>query len=183
MHWKSGRSSEAITKRLSAAPILAWNDDAEGSQSAILEYRIPANGDYRLLVSSTPAQPTFGDYRVLIGVDTPRVRSGEVQQSEVSWAFADQLAGGSKRGIQPLHATLAETRPQALYQLHPVKEGETLYVFLERASGSVLPNLALVDIGNKALQTAVVTEEGKRVTTIGGDYPALGISLCSTCCL
>jgi hypothetical protein len=157
-------SSTALAKRLSAAPLLAWNDDAKGSQSALLEYRIPANGDYRLIVSSTPAQPTFGDYRVLIGVDMPQVRLGDVPPSEVSLAFPEEWAAGSRRGIQALHATLVETRPQALYQLHPVKEGETLYVFLERVSGGGLPNLALVDIGNKPLQTAVVTEEGKRAT-------------------
>jgi hypothetical protein len=161
---KALATDETIAKRLTAAPVLAWNDDAKGYHSAVLEYRIPATGDYRLIVSSTPVQPTFGDYRLLIGVDTPRVLSGAVQPSGVSLAFADQLLGGSRRSVQALRTTLAKTRERALYQLHPVKAGETLYIFLRGEGGGLAPNLTLVDIGNKALQTAVVTEQGTRAT-------------------
>lgn len=157
-------TSESIAKRFAAAPFLAWNDDANGSHSAVVKYRLPASGDYRLLVSSTPAQPTFGDYRLLIGVDTPQALSGSVPSSDVSLAVPGPLWSASRRGVQALRTTLAQTRQQELYQLHPVKAGETLYVFMEAQAGGVLPNLALVDIGNKPLETAVVTERGKRAT-------------------
>jgi hypothetical protein len=156
---------ESVAKRLASAPLLAWNDDAKGSYTALLEYRIEANGDYRLLVSSTPAQPTFGDYRVLVGVDMPQVLSGAVPSSQQALlAVPDELRGVSRRGVQVLRTTLAETRPQALYQLHPVKAGETLDVFMEGKAGAALPNLALVDIGNKPLQRAVMSPGGEGAT-------------------
>lgn len=155
---------EAVGKRLASAPFLAWNDDAKGSHTALLKYRIEANGDYQLLVSSTPAQPTFGDYRLLVGIDMPQVLSGVVPSSEANLAVLEERSGVSRRGVQVLRTTLAETRPQAVYQLHPVKAGETLEVLMERTAGAALPNLTLVDIGNKPLQGAVMNTRREGAT-------------------
>jgi hypothetical protein len=162
---KVAKTREAVAKRLGSAPLLAWNDDARGSHTALLDYRIAANGDYRLLVSGTPAQPTFGDYRLLVGVDMPQVRSGAIPSSEAVLAVPEELRGVSRRrGVQVLRAILAATRPQALYQLHPVKAGETLEVLMEGEAGAALPNLTLVDIGNKPLQRAVTGTRGESAT-------------------
>ncbi len=161
---KVAETRESVAKRLGGAPFLAWNDDAKGSHTALLDYRIAANGDYRLLVSGTPAQPTFGDYRVLVGVDMPQVLSGTMPSSEAALAVLDELKDVSRRGVQVLRATLAETRPQALYQLHPVKAGETLEVLMEGKIGAALPDLTLVDIGNKPLQRAVMRTRGESAT-------------------
>lgn len=156
--------ADVVSERLARAPLLTWNDDTEGQRAAVIEYRIPADGDYRLLVTSTPVQRTFGDYRLLIGLDAPAVLSGTAAPSGPTIARGAPLPGAPRRGVQEIQGRLTAIRRQAFYDLQPVRAGETLYVVLEVDADRVVPNLELTDIGGKPLRAGVVAEGGKRVT-------------------
>lgn len=155
---------DVLSAQLATAPLLAWNDDAEGQHAAALKYRIPAAGDYRLLVTSTPVVSTLGDYRLLIGLDTAAVLSGTAVPSGPAIAQPEAIRSAPRRGVQEIHDRLTATRRQLSYDLDPVKAGETLYVLLEAKAGSVAPELELAELGVKPLRIGVLGEDGKRVT-------------------
>lgn len=90
---------DVISERLATAPLLAWSDDAGGQHAATLEIQIPAAGDYRLLVTSTPAQRTFGDYRLLIGLDTPAVLAGTAEPSGPPIARPESVHGALRSSL------------------------------------------------------------------------------------
>ena len=51
---------------------VAWDDDGGGGLASAFSFPIPAGGDYRILLTSAWSQVglgTFGDYRLLLGLD------------------------------------------------------------------------------------------------------------------
>jgi hypothetical protein len=72
--------------------MLAWDDDGGGGLAAALEYEIPADGNYRLVVAgalSTLGGQTFGNSQLLIGLDAPQVLSGEAEPTADTIAVLD----------------------------------------------------------------------------------------------
>jgi hypothetical protein len=67
-----GRDPLQELPEILAGLALAWDDDGGKGYDAALEYVVPADGDYRLLVTSSPARDTFGGYSVLIGLNESR---------------------------------------------------------------------------------------------------------------
>jgi hypothetical protein len=63
---------------------LAWDDDSGQGTDATLQFPIPADGDYKIVVAGS-RQPvgrkvvgqTFGGYRLVIGINAPQVLTGK----------------------------------------------------------------------------------------------------------
>jgi hypothetical protein len=58
---------------------LILDDDSGPGYDAVFTYHIPQDGDYQLVATSTLARRTFGNYRLLIGLNAPQVLSGRAQ--------------------------------------------------------------------------------------------------------
>lgn len=132
---------------------LTWDDDSGKGYSAAFQFKIPANGDYRLLVVSSPGRRSFGSYRLLIGVNAPQVLMGQANSTGQSIAVLDKNSSEAGYAIQQLNGRLTANKPSTFYILNPVNSGDTFYAFIKATSGDLIPVLILNDYGNKTLRT------------------------------
>jgi hypothetical protein len=142
---------------------LAWDDDNGGGLSAALEYEIPQDGDYRLVIGgalSVGGWQSAGDFRMLVGLDAPEVLDGEALATGDTIAILNINATPPGIGVQELTGTLSEEKPSTFLELNDFKEGDTLYIYLEATSGDLAPTLVLANFANKPLRSSNL--DGKR---------------------
>ena len=135
---------------------LAWDDDSGGGLSAALTFLVPEDGDYRLVIGgalSISGIPTFGEYRILIGLDAPQVLEGEVKPTGDTIAILNVNATPPNIGIQELAGTLSPEKPSTFVELKSFKENDTLYVNLQATSGDLTPTLVLANFTNKPIRS------------------------------
>lgn len=149
-----GRDPLNVILEVMNALSLTWNDDVRGVYDAAIEFTVPADGTYQLLVASSMARriDTTGKYRLLVGVDAPQVLSGKA-------ATTDRLATPHaipdlERGAEEFHGTLSKRAPFKVYQLGDIDPGDTLYVYAEGSSDGLRPALTLEDFGAKPIDDA-----------------------------
>ena len=133
---------------------LAWDDDSGPGYSAALEFTIPSDGDYFLIVGSSfgaAGRPTAGSYRLLLGIDVPEVMEGTAEPTGAVIAVQDQAVLGSHL-VQELTGSLNEDKPAISINLRDFDQGDTLYVNLQATSGDLKPILFLRDYSNKPIQ-------------------------------
>ncbi|MDI6719831.1 MAG: hypothetical protein QMD46_09505 [Methanomicrobiales archaeon] len=140
---------------------LAWDDDSGEGYAAALEYRIPESGDYRLVIASTPTRETFGEYRLLVGLDAPQVLTGEAEQGGAPIAVLNTTLTPPRLAITEASGSLTEIRTSTFYTLYPVEGGDTFYASIEATSGNLIPVMVLRDFGGKPL-SAGIPEGGSR---------------------
>ncbi|MFC2055487.1 hypothetical protein ACFLV7_14505 [Chloroflexota bacterium] len=136
---------------------LVWDDDGGEGLAAAFSFPVPADGDYRLIVSnaiSAVGQATFGDYQLLIGLDAPQVLSGEVEPTGDAIAKLDTEASSPSVEVEEFRGSLTEGNTKETLELHEVREGDTLFVFVEATSGDLRPALALLNYADKPVRTA-----------------------------
>jgi hypothetical protein len=83
---------------------LVWDDDGGEGLAAAFSFPVPADGDYRLIVTnalSALGQATFGDYQLLIGLDAPQVLSGEAEPTGEAIAILDTEASSPSVAVEP----------------------------------------------------------------------------------
>jgi hypothetical protein len=148
-----GRDPLVAISQIADGLFLAWDDDSGAGYAAAFEFTVPADGDYRLLVTSTPAQDTFGNYRLLVGLDTPEVLTGEARPTGDTIAILDEAASRINVAVQEVTGTLSGDDPATFFDLNPVNAGDTLYVFVEATSGDLAPIIVLNDFGGKPLRS------------------------------
>ena len=137
---------------------LAWNDDVGQGSDAALKFTVPADGDYKLLVTGA-SQPagrqvlglTFGDYRLLIGINSPQVLSGQATPSGPVIARLDQLSEFPVR-IQEVTGDLTPQHNSTYFRLRNIDPGATLYVRVQSTSGNLKPALFLKNYGGKIIR-------------------------------
>ena len=142
---------------------LAWDDDSGGGLSAALEFVIPGDGDYRLVIAgslSASGRYTAGDYQLLVGLDAPEVLEGEALGTGDTIAILNAEATPPNIGVQELAGTLSEEKPTTFLNLFEFKEGDSLYVYLEATSGNLAPTLVLANFADKPLRSSNL--DGKR---------------------
>jgi hypothetical protein len=133
---------------------LAWDDDSGAGYDAALEFAVPADGDYQLLVARSPLLETFGDFRLLIGIDAPQVLSGEVQETGDTIAFLDRANSQFGVYVQEVAGSLSAEKPETILTLRPFRQGDVLYATVAATSGDLAPTLILEDYGGKPLRSA-----------------------------
>lgn len=136
---------------------LAWDDDSGGGLTAALELKVPADGDYRLFVMgalSSRGGHTFGDYRLLLGLDNPAVLDGSATPTGDVIAIPDVEATPPGIGVQETSGTLTADKTSTLVSLGDFQAGDTLYAFVEATSGDLAPSLVLESFAAKPIRSA-----------------------------
>lgn len=136
---------------------LAWDDDSGGGLTASLAYDIPADGDYRLIVAGSLTLlggNSFGDYKLLIGLDAPQVLDGEAEAPDEIIAVLDVEATPLGIGVQEITGTLNQDKTSTFVELNDFKEGDTLYAYIEATSGDLVPTLMLMNFAGKPIRSA-----------------------------
>jgi len=133
---------------------LIWDDDSGPGYAAVFAYPIPQNGDYELVATSTLARPTFGDFRLLVGLDAPEVLTGRAKPTGPIIALRQQLARRFEPKVEEVFGTISPKDAVRFYLLPKLRAGETLSVFVEALAGDLKPSVVLYDYGEKPLATA-----------------------------
>jgi hypothetical protein len=128
-----------------------WNDDFGGRYDAAFQLKVPANGDYSLLVRSTLARETSGNYRLLIGLDAPEVLRGHAKPTGEAFVFIDRSAAVPGEGVEEGKGTLSRDRYFKFHNLTDMYAGESMYAYVEATSGDLRPIVTLYDFGDKPL--------------------------------
>ena len=97
---------------------------------------------------------TFGTYRLQVGVNDPKVLTGQAIANRKGIALLEKNLSEIGHAVQELNGTLTAGKTSTFYKLNPVSEGDSIYAFIETASGDLKPILILTDYGNKTLRTA-----------------------------
>ncbi len=87
-------SAAQAVAALRAQTFLAWDDDSGAGYAAALAFDVPAQGDYVLLAGSSLSalgRATFGDYELLVGLDSPAGRLGAAEPADAP--IAQRLPG------------------------------------------------------------------------------------------
>jgi hypothetical protein len=164
-HAKStgGDTLQAVS-RLAEEFLLAWDDDSGPGYAAAFEWRVPVTGDYKLIVTSTPLRKTFGNYRLLVGLDAPQVLSGKAESIGRVNIALDVTASPSRSSVEEITGTLTAERTSTLLELEGVRATDTLYAFVEATSGDLTPILRLEDFSGKQLRSDSTSEQQVNAT-------------------
>jgi hypothetical protein len=147
---REGRDPLGVLRSFADEYFLAWDDDSGEGYAAALSFEIPADGDYRLLVTSSPFKDTFGAYRLLIGLDAPEVLTGQPTTSTSDrLAIPQGLQSTADVAVQELRGALTPQKRATFLDLDEAKPGDTLYAYIETTSGDLAPALVLSDFAAK----------------------------------
>ncbi|HSG17534.1 MAG TPA: hypothetical protein VLE70_14580 [Anaerolineae bacterium] len=133
--------------------VMAWDDDSGRGYDAAIVIDIPADGDYLLSIATAPTADTFGQYRLLIGLDAPEVLDLDAQPTGDTIAVVDTSALLASSAVQQITGTLTTGRISAFHELNQLAAGETLYAYVEATSGDLKPVLILEDFAGKAIRS------------------------------
>ena len=153
--------------------LLAWDDDSGGGLTAALEFEVPADGAYRLLITgalATGSGQTFGDYRLLLGLDAPLVLEGTAEPTGETIALPDLEATPPGVGVQELTGSVTPEKTETFVQLHSFKPGDTLYVYLEATSGDLIPAIELQNFARKPIRSGN-QKDGDTFATLQYTFP------------
>jgi len=134
--------------------MLAWDDDSGAGHAAVFEYTIPADGDYQLMVARSPVSDTFGDFRLLVGVDAPQVLTGDVDDTGDVIARLDLVHSQFPSYSQIVVGDLTAQSPTTTLKLRPMRQGDRLSARATAMSGDLIPMLVLLDYSGKPIRSA-----------------------------
>jgi hypothetical protein len=134
---------------------LAWDDDSGRGSDAAQKIKIPADGDYQIMVTGAGQDQTFGDYRLLIGINAPAVLSGKATPTGQVIARPSQPSELPVR-IQEVQESLTPQHNATYFRLTNIDPGSTLYVRVQTTSGNLKPALVLKNYGGKIIRAANV---------------------------
>ncbi len=148
-----GRDPLLVLPEYANQYFLTWDDDSGSGYAAALELLVPEDGDYQLLVTNSPFSETFGDYRLLIGLDVPEVLTGEAMPTDDLIAIPIDVPGTAGAAVEEIEGELTEQKGSTFVNLHDFDPGDTLYVFIEATSGNLIPVVVLKDFGQKPVRS------------------------------
>ena len=109
---------------------LSADDDSGPGLAAAFPYEIPEDGDYGLIVAGALASlggGTFGDYRLLIGVDAPEVLEGTGRPTGDVIATLDREATPLGEKIEESTGEITVEEPELRLNIVDARPGNTLY--------------------------------------------------------
>lgn len=164
---------------------LVWDDDSAQGYDAAFEYLIPEDGSYRLLVTRSVGKNSFGEYRLLIGLNAPEVVTGDAVPTDDVVAIFDKEGSLYGTAVQEVTGSLSADKSSTFYTINPVIPGDTLYVYLERTSGNLRPAIYLRDFGNKALRSGNHSAEAANASltyTFDNEVTNFKLDIVAGCC-
>ena len=180
----SGEDPFAALPQIAGALFIEWDDDSGGGYDAVFSKRILEDGDYQLLVSSSPGRRTFGDYTLLIGINAPEVLTGDALPTGDGIAVLDRAASEIGVAVQEKTGSVTVDKPSSFLTLNPIEAGDTLYIFIEATSGDLAPTIRLQDYGRKTMRAGNLSGE-QRSATLKFTFPEQGLNYAleiSGCC-
>ena len=160
----AGKDPLAAIQEIRNKYFLIWDDDSGGGYAAAFEFKIPKDGDYRLMaggaLSIAIGRATFGDYQLLIGLDAPNVLTGNAEPTGETIAILDKAATRAGIRVQEIKGELTSDKTSTFFALNDFNPGDTLYVFIEATSGDLIPTIVLHDYGEKPVRSGNL--EGKQ---------------------
>jgi hypothetical protein len=138
-----------VTRQLLDRYALVGSDDTAGHYYATLSVEVPADGEYRLAIGSSLARPSFGTYRLVVGVDAPGVLASQPRDIGPAFVFADKDVGALERGVVSITGELASDHPVRFYNLADLAAGQTFYAYAEALDGNLKSTLSLYDRSDK----------------------------------
>lgn len=148
---KSQENFYKAFRDLLEAYYLAWDDDGGRGSDAALKFKIPADGDYQIMVTGTHQDQTFGDYRLLIGINAPQVLSGQATPTGQVIARLSQPSASTIR-IQEVQGGLTPQRNSTFFRLRDMEAGATLYLRVQTTAGNLKPMLILKNYRGKIIR-------------------------------
>jgi len=150
----SGRDPIEVRPEVLKKFTLIWDDDSGPGYDAVFTYHIPQDGDYHLVATSTLARRTFGNYRLLIGLNAPEVLTGQVRPTGDTIALRKYLVRKVESKVEELFGNITPEEAYRFYPLPEMRAGDTLSVFVEALGGDLKPIVVLYDYGEKPLASA-----------------------------
>ena len=146
---------------------LAWDDDSGTGYAATLAFDVPTQGDYALIVGgsvSALGRSTFGDYELLVGLDSPTRRDGAGESADSP--IAERLPGawGLAASVEEAAGALTAAAPMVSLKLADLNPGQDLTAYVEATSGNLIPVVILRDFGGKALEAGNLGGQEPRAT-------------------
>ena len=135
---------------------LAWDDDSSGGLAAALDFTVPADGDYRLLIGgalSSLGRGTAGDFNLSVGVNAPAVLTGKAQPTGATVAEFDAVASPRNDDVEVITGTLTAEQPGTFYTLETLQPQDTFYARVEALSGDLRPVLVLRNFADKPIRS------------------------------
>ncbi|MEJ2673234.1 MAG: hypothetical protein P8168_13750 [Deltaproteobacteria bacterium] len=157
-----GRDPVAVINKVVQRYTLARHDDTGAGYAAAITLKVPSEGDYRLVLTSSPARPTFGSYRLLIGINAPQVVTGRAQPTGAVIASQVKEESPAGKAVQELRGKLSLGSQWSSYNLNEFFTGDTLYILVEATSGDLKPRLTLFDFDRKPLVTGNFSGQNPR---------------------
>ena len=145
----------AIVTELADDLFLVWDDDSGEGYDAVLKFQVPESGNYQLVVYNSPGTETFGEYRLLVGIDEPEILTGKAQSTGAQIVRLEGIISSDSRVyVENLTGSVTPEKPSTFFKLQKFNAGDILYVWVEATSGNLKPIVELRDYGDKLLRTA-----------------------------
>jgi len=132
--------------------------------AAAFQFRIPADGDYKLAITNAPSAQTFGDFELLLGLNAPEVLTGQAEPTGDTIAVLNQAESRFNVAVAEKTGTLTTTKRSTFFTLREVEAGDTLYATVEATSGDLAPILILENYGGKPLKTGNFSGQQAKAT-------------------
>jgi len=147
----------AAMEALRRKHFLAFDDDGGGGLTAALEFEIPQDGEYEILLAGTQkaiGRETFGNYRLLLGINQPDVLDGSAQPFGDAIASRNLEATPPGVGVDELSNSLGALKKVHHVPLQAIRKGDRLYARVEAAEGELKPGLQLYNFAGKAVRSS-----------------------------
>jgi hypothetical protein len=134
----------------------AWDDDSGGGFSSALEYTIPTDGNYHLVIVSSPFTQSFGEFRMVVGRNSPDVVTGRAVNIGDPFVVSAGKRQANNAAVQEVVDSIDEETLENQHRLIPFEAGDMLYVYVETTGGDLVPQVVLRAYGTKPIRSANV---------------------------
>ncbi len=153
---EEGRDPLEVIPEIADELFLTWDDDSGKGYDAAFNFEVPAEGEYLLIVLSSPGSFSSGDYTLTLGINEPKVITEDVKPTGDEIAILHQEASQAGVVVQEITGALSGDNPATFYFLDTINAGDTLYAYIEATSGDLKPILTLRDYGDKPIRSGNV---------------------------